>query len=56
MTIMGPRKSGEGNEHLDLIHISLQISRQKLIKYKTNKYKINNDNTKHEFNVKYEGY
>jgi hypothetical protein len=36
-----------------------QISRQKWIKSKINKYKINNNNktnTKHEFNVKYEGF
>jgi hypothetical protein len=40
-------------------HSYLQISRQKLIKSKINKYKINNNNktnTKHELIVKYEGY
>ena len=39
--------------------ISLQISRQKWIKSKINKYKINNNNKatrKHEFIVKYERY
>ena len=52
--------SGDGNEHLDTIYISLQISRQKWTKSKINKYKINNNNNKtnwkHESNVKYEGY
>ena len=50
---------GEGNKHLEVIPISLQISMQKWIKSKINKYKINNNNkanTKLEFNVKYEGY
>ena len=50
---------GEGNQHLDVIYISLQISRQNEKKSKINKYKINNNNntnTKHEYKVKYERY
>jgi hypothetical protein len=35
----------EGNDHLNVIHISLQISRQNEKKSKINKRKINNNNS-----------
>jgi hypothetical protein len=37
MAVTGTMEIGEGNEHLDVIHISLQISRQNEKKLKTNK-------------------
>ena len=47
--------NGKGNEHLDVINIPLQISRQnekknsKINKYKINNNNNNNTNTKHEY-------
>jgi hypothetical protein len=53
MVVTGMMKIGEGNEHLDVIHISLQISRQNEKNLKSTNYKINNNtNTKHENKVK----
>jgi hypothetical protein len=49
---------GEGNQHLDVIYISLDF-KAKWKKSKINKYKINNNNntnTKHEYKDKYERY
>ena len=59
MAVTGAMEIWEGNEHLNVIHISLQISRQNEKKSKINKRKINNNNntnTKHEYKVKYEVY
>ena len=58
MVVTGTMGAEEGNERLDIIHISLQISRQNEKNLKsTNKINNNNNtNTKHEYKVKYEGY
>ena len=59
MAVTGAMEIWEGNDHLNVIHISLQISRQNEKKSKINKHKINNNNktnTKHEYKVIYEGY